>query len=164
MNREEFAKLSMPEMLIQIWSALQERGSVPISGAPTGGPQGKGDGRAPKYDWSIHRKGGMVQYASETDLDGLIFWRNKSAEPPSDPKYAESNEKAVTALDYFIAYRRANPSEQWRGERNRESVVAAAPSAKPATYPKGMPTSALGAPSTPTPTFSDDDPENEIPF
>ena len=114
----------------QLYDAL-DGGSAQGAAAPMG------DGRAPKFDTSIARKGGMVQYASETDLSGLIFWKGRADEPPSDPKYAESNAKQSKALSYWIAYRQAEPSAVWSGERNRQPVTARPPSAKPETYPRG---------------------------
>jgi hypothetical protein len=148
-TREEFAKLSTPEMLVQIWSLLQERG-VPISGPPAGGT---GDGREPKYDTSIARKDGMVQYASECSLKELSYWYEQFGKPPRDPKYAESNQKQRKALGYWIAYRQANPDAAWTGERNKVQITAAAPSDKPQQYPRGVTAS---APTTPTPRFNDE--------
>lgn len=114
----------------QLYDAL-DGGSAQSAGAPMG------DGRSPKFDTSISRKGGMVQFASETDLSGLIFWKGRADEPPSDPKYAESNAKQSKALSYWIAYRQAEPNATWSGERNRQPVTARPPSAKPETYPRG---------------------------
>lgn len=95
---------------------------------------GTGDGRPPKYDTSIARRGGLVQYASETALKDLIFWRERAEEPPRDPKYAASNAKQAKALGYWISYRQATPDARWRGERNRVTVTAKAPSDEPELY------------------------------
>jgi hypothetical protein len=109
-----------------------------LTGASTsksGGGRG-GDGRPPKFDTSIARRGGMVQYASELTLADLIFWKERAEEPPRDPKYAAANAKQAKALGYWIAYREAKPDERWRGERNRVTITAKAPSSEPATYPR----------------------------
>ncbi len=122
-----------------------------------------GDGRAPKFDTAISRKGGLVQWASETDLDGIRYWRRRADEPPSDPKYAESNAKQSKALSYWIAYRQAEPNATWSGERNRQSVTAKPPNAKPETYARdASPGTAATATTTPTPTNFEE--EDEIPF
>lgn len=156
MNKAQFLALPTHEQLGEIWDLLQSRP------ATTGTPAGAGNGSPPKYDTSISRKGGMVQYASETDLSGLIFWKNRADEPPSDPKYAESNAKQSKALSYWIGYRQANPNAVWMGERNRQQVTAAAPSAKPETYIKGAPTSAAYSGSTQTADNFDE--TDDIPF
>ena len=122
-----------------------------------------GDGRAPKFDTSIIRKGGMVQFASETDLAGLMFWKGRADEPPSDPKYAESNAKQSKALSYWIAYRQAEPNAVWSGERNRQPVTARPPSGKPETYPRGEPQAV--APMEPAAGQGDSfDETDDIPF
>jgi hypothetical protein len=110
---------------------------IASGGRPASSGGGSGSGNAPKFDTSIARKGGMVQYASETDLEGLIFWKARAEEPPSDPKYEESNAKQAKALGYWIAYRQANPDAIWRGERNRVLITAKAPTNKPELYVRG---------------------------
>lgn len=137
-------------------------------GAPSAG--GTGDGRSPKFDTAIHRKGGMIQWASECSLKELSYWREQAGRPPSDPKYAEKNAKQAKSLDYWIAYRRAEPNATWTGERNRATVTAKPPSDKPAQYQKD----ATPAPdsSRPTPSFDDADsygfdneePSDDLPF
>lgn len=130
----------------------------------TSAPVGNGSGaQPPKYDTSISRKGGMVQYASETDAAGLAFWKARAEEPPKDVKYAESNAKQAKALGYWLAYRQAEPAAIWTGERNREVVTAKAPSPKPETYPRGVPTSAMSTPA-PAPSFDDAADDSDIPF
>ena len=131
--------------------AAQLYDMLAAGGAPAA--NGTGDGRAPKFDTRISRKGGMVQWASECSLKELSFWREQFNKPPSDPKYADSNAKQAKALDYWIAFRRAEPSAVWTGERNRVTVTAKPPSDKPAQYPKD----AAPEPTTPTPSFDDAD-------
>lgn len=150
MNRAEFLALTIPEQLATIWQMLQER-EIPISGPPAGGD-------APKWDRSIPRKDGMVQWASECSAKELRYWIDQANKPPRDPKYAEANQKQAKALGYFLSWRLANPDALWTGERNKVQVTAAAPSDKPQQYPKGV---VASAPTTPTPRFTDDD---DIPF
>jgi hypothetical protein len=123
---------------------------------------GTGGGNAPKYDTTISRKNGMVQYASECSVRELTYWKQNAERPPSDPKYADANAKQAKALGYWIAWREQNPSATWAGERNKVTVTAASPSDKPALYPRGE---RAGEPKTETPPldgggFDDDD----IPF
>lgn len=101
---------------------------------------GGGAAKAPKYDTALNRGQGKVSYASECSLKELLYQKGRYDKPPSDPKYAESNAKKSKALGYWISYRQASPSEQWRGERNRTTVTAAAPSDKPLLYDKDAPT------------------------
>lgn len=121
--------------------------------APGSSSNGAGDGRAPKFDTRIARKGGMVQWASECSLKELSYWREIAGRPPSDPKFAESNARQAKALDYWIAYRRAEPTAVWTGERNRVTTVAKPPSDKPQQYPKDAP----AEPAGPTPSYDDFD-------
>lgn len=124
--------------------------------AQTGGGAGSGDGRAPKYDTGIPAGAGKVIYASECSLRELTYQLGRAQKPPSDPKYLESNQKRAKALSYFVAYRQSNPTEQWRGERNRVAVLAAAPLDKPVVYDRDA------APEpVPSSGASDDD---DIPF
>lgn len=125
------------------------------SGGAPSASNGSGDGRAPKFDTRIARKGGMVQWASECSLKELSFWREQAGKPPSDPKYADKNIKQAKALDYWLAYRRAEPNAAWTGERDRVTVTAKPPSDKPAQYPREAPPEPTS--STPTPSFDDAD-------
>ena len=136
---------------------LLASGSAPPRSSST-----SGDGRAPKFDTSIARKGGRVQFASETDLAGLIFWKGRADEPPTDPKYVESNAKQSKALSYWIAYREANPDGAWTGERHRVTITARPPCAKPDTYERGeVQTPAQGG--GPEASYTDAD-DGDIPF
>lgn len=89
----------------------------------------------PKFDLQIFRSGG-VQWASETDLEGLRFWFNKANEPPSDPKWAEANRKRAESLARWIAWREWFPDTTWSGERNNKAGVARGPTAKPKVEPR----------------------------
>jgi len=91
--------------------------------------------RRPKFDRRIFRQGG-IQYASETDLEGLRFWHGKALEPPSDPKYAEANRKQAEELARWIAWREWYPNVAWSGERDGKRGQAKPPSAKPALHPR----------------------------
>lgn len=140
------------EQFIQAAGALYDMmagGSAPAPAAP-------GGGSPPRFDTSIARKGGMVQWASECSLRELNYWVSKKSGPSSDPKYAESDAKQLRALQYWVAYRQANPTAVWSGERNRVQITAAPPSDKPQQYPRGV---VASAPTTPTPSFDDSEPD-----
>lgn len=95
------------------------------------GGGGTGDGRAPKWDTALPAGQGVVIYASECSLKELTYQQNKANKPPSDPKWAEANQKRAKALGYWISYRQAKPTECWTGDRNRRTVTAAPPSDRP---------------------------------
>lgn len=145
MTREQFLVLAG-----QLWDA-QQRGASQ--------PSGTGDGRSPKWDTALPAGTGMVTYASECSLKELLYQKKRADEPPSKVEYAEANLKRSKSLGYWVAYRQANPSERWQGERNKALVVALAPLDKPAKYPRNAP--AAAAPAVPTPSFDED---NDIPF
>ena len=155
MTRAEF--LSMAGALYDAHTAGGKAGTTGAAGRATG----TGDGRAPKYDQKIFRKGGMCQYASELDISSLIYWRERAAEP-GDPKYAEANAKNVKALDYWIAYRSACPDAVWSGERNKVQVTAQPPrdGKEAAQYPKDFTPGTQADAEASDPDFGDDD----IPF
>lgn len=156
MKREEFVALSGTDKLIAIWDLLQQIQAAPAAGSSA---DAIGDGRPPKYDQSITRKGGTVQYASECSAKELQFWITQKKKP-GDPQYAEKNAQQVKALGYWLAYRLAHPTEQWEGLRNKINVIAEPPSDKPKQYARTAPTGRSAAPAEPTPSFDDD----EIPF
>lgn len=90
----------------------------------------------PKYDQAIYRRDG-VQWASETDLEGLLYWRKKSSESAAGGgQYADNDRKRAEALARWIAWRECYPEAAWSGERNRDNVTAEPPSSKPAVYPR----------------------------
>jgi hypothetical protein len=117
---------------------------------------GSGSGKAPRFDTAIPAGAGRVVFASECSLKELQYQLGRAQKPPSDPKYKDSNDRRAKALGYFISYRQANPTEQWRGERNRVTVLAAVPSDKPQSYDRDAPP--VEAP--PSAPLDDDD----IPF
>lgn len=133
--------------------------------AQVGGSSG-GDARPQKYDTVIPRKGGMVQYASECSAKELQFWIAKYQQPPKDPQYADSNERTLKSLRYWLSWRQANPTAIWSGERNRVKVTAAAPSDKPQQYPRGVTAGPVTTPAEPTPDFGETAPEDlsDLPF
>ncbi len=130
------------------------------------GGGGSGDGRPPKFDTAIHRQGGKVQWASECSLKELTFWKTRADKPPSDPKYAERNAKQSKSLSYWIAYRQSNPNDQWRGERNKETVTAAAPSDRPEQYDKEATQAPAGYTSHPVDDNGNAPPDDfgDVPF
>jgi hypothetical protein len=90
--------------------------------------------RAPKYDFPIYRKDG-VQWASETDLEGLTFWRTLYLESANKGgEYEAKDRKRAKTLDAWIEWRKVERSTPWSGERNDDSVTAAPPSGKPRVY------------------------------
>ncbi|HEY3495497.1 MAG TPA: hypothetical protein VGK73_12460 [Polyangiaceae bacterium] len=153
MDRDAFFKLPPSVALRVLFDCLDEDtvraiGQVEAPKAPL----------PPKFDQIIFRSGGCM-WASECDMSGLEFWAKRAAES-SDPKYAESDAKKLASLKRWIAWREWYPDAVWSGERNREPVVAKAPSAKPTVYPRA------GNGHRPPPPPPDDgiDPDSEIPF
>lgn len=122
--------------------------------AMQGGGSG-GSGRAPKFDTVLPSGQGRVTYASECSLKELQYQLQRAQKPPKDEKYRESNEKRAKRLGYWVSYRQSNPTEQWRGERNRVVVLAATPSDRPESYERD-------APPEPAPSAPIDD--DDIPF
>jgi hypothetical protein len=147
MTRDEFTALPASMALGLLWDVAKLGDRLANVEAPK-------VPRPPKFDSAIYRRDG-VQWASETDVEGLTFWRDKKRQS-TDPKYAEKDAKAAKALDYWIQWRRVEPFTPWTGERNRESVTALPPCGKPNVYPRqGGPT----APKieTPAPDFDGGD-------
>ncbi len=92
--------------------------------------------KPPRYDFGILRKDG-TQWASETNLEGLLFWRafyQKGADKGG--QYAAKDAKRCKQLDAFIAWRRVEPTAPWSGERGNEALTAAAPSGRPRVHPR----------------------------
>lgn len=130
MNRDEFSALPASVALGILWDAFpgleKKLADVVAPKRP----------RPPKYDQAIYRKEG-VQWASETDVEGLRFWRARyTASAQKGGEYAAKDLKRSDALGFWIAWRLAEPMTQWSGERNREQVTAKMPSGKPAVYPR----------------------------
>lgn len=87
--------------------------------------------RAPKYDMRISRKGGY-QWASETDLESLKFWRERfNSNAQEGGQYAERDGKKAQKLEYWVSWREACPDAIWSGQRNDDVVTAKAPTGKP---------------------------------
>lgn len=88
----------------------------------------------PKYDFRLFRKGGF-NWASETDLEGLVYWHGRAKESAdAGGQYAEKDAKKCAALERWIAYRSWYPHLTWEGQRGDEQVRAAGPRAKPKVY------------------------------
>lgn len=128
MNRAEFSALPPSIALSLLWDALRLDETELASALAPRTP------RPPKYDQAIYRRDG-VSWASEYDVEGLRYWRDKKSQS-SDPKYAEKDKKAAAALGFWITWRMCEPSAPWTGERNRDVVTARAPSGKPEVYPR----------------------------
>jgi hypothetical protein len=130
-TREEFFALPPGIALRVLFDALDEETAAAIASTPAIDAP-----RSPKYDYMIYRQGG-VQWASETDLRGLVWWRDRAqASAAEGGKWAEKDAKNAEALNRWIAYREFYPDAPWSGERNREAVVAPAPTAKPRVHPR----------------------------
>lgn len=119
---------------------------------------GNGGGRPPKYDTAISRAQGKVQYASECSLKELLYQKERFDKPPSDPKYLESNQKRSKQLGFWIAYRQTNPTDIWRGERNRQTVTAKPPSDRPEQYDREQTFAGNPAPASEAGAGDDDIP------
>ena len=147
-----------------------------LAGAVTPGAAQAAEGPAPQVDFpdtpgsfgggpaGTNNRAEIDLYDCEVegtlpDLDGVFYRVGPDPQYPKDPKYAASNAKRSRALGYWISYRQACPDEQWRGERNRTTVTAAAPSDKPLLYEKDAPTH-VEPPSNDAGTGDDSD----IPF
>ncbi len=87
--------------------------------------------RAPKYDFKMWRRGGH-QWASETSLEGLTYWRDlaiKSAASGGD--YAEKDQKKADQLKFWTDYRQAFPETAVSLIRGDDQITAEAPVDKP---------------------------------
>lgn len=151
MNRDEFTSLPSSIALGILWDVakLEDRLRDVVAPKPP---------RPPKYDAAIYRKDG-VQWASETDVEGLRFWRGRYLESAAKGgEYAAKDQKRAAALDFWIAWRLVEPMTPWSGERNREQVTAKPPSGKPMVYPRdGAATSEAKTETKAAPNFDADD-------
>ncbi len=120
MKRDDFTALPASLALGLVYDLLPQLANTEAPVAP----------RAPRFDSKLPRKGGMFCWASEVELASLIYWHDKSA-AGTEGKYAEKNLKNAKALSYWVAYRRACPTEPWSGEREQQPVRASAPSRNP---------------------------------
>lgn len=152
MTREDFFSLPMILQVRLLFDALdeeasrallaQERPKVPLP---------------PKYDLAIYRQGGNM-WASETALEGLVYWAKKyKADAAGGGQYAEQNAKRLANIEKWIAWRELFPSESWGGKRNDDDVVARPPSTKPTVYPRVGGSQRRPAPE---PQNNDVDPDN----
>ncbi len=92
--------------------------------------------RPPRYDFPIRRKDG-TQWASETNIEGLTFWRDLYQKGAAKGgQYAAKDAKRAKQLDAFIAWRKADATSPWCGERNDEQITARPPSSYPRVYPR----------------------------
>ncbi len=153
MDRDSFLKLPPSVALRVLFDCLDEETVRAIGGVEE--PKAP---RAPKFDTPIFRSGG-VAYASEFNAEELAYWHKRSSEDTGE-QYAEQNRKRAEALSRWIAWREWYPDAVWSGERNREPVVAKAPSAKPTVYPRA----GNGHRPAPPPPDEGINPDSEIPF
>lgn len=129
MNKEDFTCLPASVALGILWDVARLEDRLREVQAPK-------PPRPPKYDAPIYRKDG-IQWASETDLEGLRYWRAKYTESAAKGgEWAAKDQKRSDALGFWIMFRAADPMTPWSGERNREQVTAKPPSAKPTVYPR----------------------------
>lgn len=156
MTRDEFFALPQTLQIRLLFDALdedssrallaQEKPKVPLS---------------PKYDLAIYRSGGNM-WASETALEGLIYWRKKyQAGAEGGGQYATQDAKRVTNIDKWIAWRELFPTESWGGKRGDDDVVAKPPSTKPIVYPRQ---GGNGQPRQTSRPSDDVNPDDDIPF
>lgn len=160
MNRDQFVGLPASVALGILWDVS------PGLAAKVADMEPPKLARPPRFDSIIYRRDG-VTFASEYDLSGLRFWRDKKKQS-SNPEFAEKDAKMVKALDYWIAWRAIEPTTPWRGERNREEVTAKPPSDRPEVYPRerrgnGSTTSAPDD-APPAADYGFDDSDSDIPF
>lgn len=154
MTRDEFAGLPLSIALGLLWDhaivvdALEQ---VPAPQLP----------RPPKYDQPIYRKGGF-QWASETDLESLVYWQERYFENAgSGGQYAEKDAKRAKSLGFWVTWRKAFPTAAWSGERNRVHVVAALPSRTPTLHQREA---REAAPSQESKPSFDDEGSDDLPF
>ena len=158
MNRAEFIALPAPLALRLVWDVIEDQ----LEGLEAPKPP-----RSPKYDRKIYRKGGF-QWASETDLESLNYWRGLAAKSADNGgEYAEKDAKQRDALDRWIEWRLCFPSETWRGTRGDDEVRADPPSGKPEVREHTR--RAGGGSSAATPSgggfhANNDDDDDDIPF
>lgn len=114
--------------------------------------------RRPKYDAQLHGKAGFA-WASETDLGGLHWFRNRSLESAAKGgEWAAKDQKMADNLGRWIAWREWYPDAVWSGIRGEAEVVASAPCAKPKVHPRKA--NGQRKQSAPAQDDADFDPEN----
>jgi len=132
MKKEEFMGLPPSVALGLLWDAL---------GCETllAGVEKPKPAFPPKYDLKVYRKNGW-NWASELPLETLLFWCGKAKESADGGgPYAEKDRKKVESLQRWIAWRLAEPTARWKGERNNSVVTAAEPSRDPKLYTEDEP-------------------------
>jgi hypothetical protein len=130
MTREEFIGLPASVALGILWD------TSPALAAKLADIEAPKPARSPKYDAIIYRRDG-IQWASETDVEGLRWWHQRYTESANGGgQYADKDAKRAKALDFWIAWRLAEPQTRWQGERNNAVVTAQPPSGKPTVYPR----------------------------
>jgi hypothetical protein len=88
----------------------------------------------PQYDLRMYRSGGF-QWASETTLEGLVWWCDKARQSAaSGGQYAEKDAKRVKDFERWIAWREWFPDAQWQGKRNDDLVTGAPPADRPRVH------------------------------
>lgn len=117
--------------------------------------------KSPRFDMPIY-KGGGIQWASETDVSGLSFWRALyQKDVDKGGEWLAKNTKRLRNIDAWLAWRRVEPAAQWSGERNDAAVTAAPPSSHPRLHPKRSGSSAdASAESQPNGGSSADEPSD----
>lgn len=154
MTRDEFLSLPAGVALGVLYDACA--GVIPIESVPL--PKIP---RSPKFDFAIYRKEG-VQWASETDADGLQWWMNRYADNAANGgEWAAKDEKKAKQVGYWLEWRRADPGAVWSGERNSVQVRAAGPSHKPMVYEKQV---TAPRPATAALPKLDDEEDSDVPF
>ncbi len=124
MTKEEFAALPPGLALQAVYDALPSLRTATAPRVPY----------PPKFDGRMSRKG-QYCWMSEMTLEDLRYWHERNlASAAEGGQYAEKNHKTAKALGYWVEWRSAFPTEQWRGERNHRTVTANAPSRDPELY------------------------------
>ena len=153
MTRDEYTALPASVALGFIWdNGLGARlADVPAPKPPL----------PPKYDARVYRKGGH-QWASETDLESLLYWHGKYTDNAANGgQYADKDAKRARALDYWISWRKAFPAAAWSGERDNVQVVAAPPSRTPRLHERD---NERRAETATKPSFDEEGGTDDIPF
>lgn len=163
MTEEEFCTLPPSVALGLVYKAFaKELASVPAPKLPF----------PPKFDTRISRKGGVFVWASEMLLNDLKFWHERNAAGATDgSQYAEKNAKMAKALEYWIKWRIAFPTDIWFGERSSGRATVKVRANPPSRDPEQYPWESSGNNSTSKPAsgggFADadgDGGDDDIPF
>lgn len=154
MTRDEFLSLPPARAIRVLFDCIDDDTMRALEALPYEKPP-----LPPRYDFRIYRKDGFM-WASETDTEGLGYWRGRYAESAAKGgQYADKDQKNFAEMERWLKWREWFPEAIWSGERNKERVVAQAPSNKPMVYA----TQRNGARPAPPPV-DDVDLDSEIPF